>query len=133
MCTRILIADDHEQNRKMIRIVLQKSGYETVEAVNGEEALRLARETLPAAIILDIQMPLLDGIQVMKILKAAPETAAILIIALTSYAMHGDHERFLAEGFDGYLSKPIDIREFQQVLRELLSRDEGVKNTARPS
>lgn len=124
MSTRVLIADDHEQNRKMIRIVLQKSGYETVEAVNGEEALRLARETLPAVILMDIQMPLVDGIQAMKILKAAPETAAILIVALTSYAMQGDRERFLAAGFDGYLSKPIDIKGFQQVLRDLLgSRD----------
>jgi len=122
MSTRILIADDHEQNRKMIRIVLQKTGYETLEAVNGEEALRLARETLPTAILMDIQMPLLDGIQVMRILKSSPETATILIIALTSYAMRGDRERFLAEGFDGYLSKPIDIKEFQGALRNLLER-----------
>lgn len=120
MSTRVLIADDHEQNRKMIRIVLQKSGYETVEAVNGEEALRLARETLPAVILMDIQMPRVDGIQAMKILKAAPDTAAILIVALTSYAMRGDRDRFLAEGFDGYLSKPINIKEFQETLRNLL-------------
>jgi two-component system cell cycle response regulator DivK len=122
MSTRVLIADDHEQNRKMIRIVLQKSGYETLEAVNGEEALRLAREALPAVILMDIQMPLLDGIQAMKILKASPETAAILIVALTSYAMRGDRERFLAAGFDGYLSKPIDIKMFQASLRDLLER-----------
>lgn len=130
MSTKVLIADDHEQNRKMIRIVLQKSGYETVEAVNGKEALRLAREARPAVILMDIQMPLLDGIQVMKLLKSAPETAAILIVALTSYAMHGDRERFLAAGFDGYLSKPIDIKEFQEALRDLLSRDGGVNNEA---
>lgn len=123
MGTRVLIADDHEQNRKMIRIVLQKIGYETSEAVNGEEAVRIARETLPAAILMDIQMPRLDGMQAMKILKAAPETAAIPIVALTSYAMRGDRERFLAAGFDGYLSKPIDIKGFQKALQELL----GVK------
>lgn len=124
MSTRILIADDHEQNRKMIRIILQKTGYEAVEAANGEEALRLARETLPALILMDIQMPLVDGVQAMKILKAEPVTAAILIVALTSYAMRGDRERFLAAGFDGYLSKPIDIKEFQAMLRDLLgSRD----------
>lgn len=120
MATRVLIADDHEQNRKMIRIILQKTGYETVEAANGEEALRLARETLPALILMDIQMPLVDGVQAMKVLKAAPETAAIPIVALTSYAMRGDRERFIAEGFDGYLSKPIDIKVFQATLRDLL-------------
>lgn len=122
MGTRILIADDHEQNRKMIRIVLQKAGYETLEAPNGEEALRLARETLPAAILMDIQMPLLDGIQVMKILKSSPATSAIPIIALTSYAMQGDRERFLAAGFDGYYSKPLEIAQFVEALRELLRK-----------
>lgn len=122
MATKVLIADDHEQNRKMIRIILQKMGYEAVEAVNGEEALRLARGVRPALILMDIQMPLLDGVQAMKILKSEPGTAAILIVALTSYAMRGDRERFLGEGFDGYLSKPIDIKGFHAVLRNLLER-----------
>ncbi len=122
MGARILIGDDHEQNRRMIRIILQKKGYETIEAANGEETLRLARESLPAMILMDIQMPRLDGVQAMKILKASPETAAIPIVALTSYAMQGDRERFLAEGFDGYLSKPIDLMGFLSTLRDLLGR-----------
>ncbi len=119
MSTKILVVDDQEQNRRLIRIILQKSGYETVEAANGEEALRLAREILPTAILMDIQIPLLDGVRAMKILKSSPATAAIPILALTSYAMQGDRDRFLAEGFDGYISKPIDIAEFLATIREL--------------
>lgn len=118
----VLIADDHEENRKMIRIVLRKAGYRTVEAANGDEAGRLARELLPAAILMDIQMPRVDGIQAMRDLRSSPETAAIPIIALTSYAMQGDRERFLEMGFDEYLSKPIEIRDLPGTLQALLAR-----------
>lgn len=122
MGVTILIADDHEQNRRMIRLVLRKTGYATIEAADGEEALRLALEHRPAAILMDIQMPRMDGTEVLQRLKAAPETAAIPTIALTAFAMRGDRERFLAAGFDGYLAKPIDIRESLATLRVLLER-----------
>ncbi len=119
---KILIVDDDTKNRKLFRVTLQNSGYETIEAENGEYAVELAKENIPNLILMDIQMPKTDGISAFKVIRADEGTKNIPVIALTSYAMKGDREKFLAEGFDGYISKPIDVREFLKAVAEIIQR-----------
>jgi len=118
---KILIVDDDEKNLKLMRLLIQSAGYETIEAENGQEAVRLAKEHIPAMIFMDIRMPVMDGITATKILKAEPATAKIPIIATTAFAMKGDRERILQEaGFDDYLPKPIERKVFMDMLRRYL-------------
>ena len=112
----ILIIDDNPKNLKLLRDVLQFKGYVTLEAETGEAGVELAQERQPALILMDVQLPGIDGREATKLLKAEGSTRHIPIIALTSFAMKGDRESFLAEGFDGYLSKPIDIKEVPKVV-----------------
>ena len=116
----VLIVDDNETNRKLCRLLLQKNGFETIEAEDGATGIKMAKEHLPSLILLDIQMPVMDGLAALKALRAEPETASIPVIALTSYAMKEDKEKFLAEGFDGYISKPIDKAAFIAVVLKIL-------------
>lgn len=118
---KILIIEDDEKNRKLLRIVLQNAGYETIEAEDGEQGIKLAKENIPSLILMDIQMPVMDGVAAAKILKSEQSTAKIPVIALTSYAMREDKERFLKEGFDGYISKPIEVKEFLDIVKSILS------------
>lgn len=116
----ILIVDDNEHNRKLARDVLEFAGFSTVEATGGVEAVSLAIEQLPDLVLMDIRMPDLSGTEALKLLREDPRTAQIPIVALTSSTMHGDEDRFLAEGFDGYLAKPISVREFPEQVRSHL-------------
>ncbi|MEW6109303.1 MAG: response regulator [Nitrospirota bacterium] len=120
MGKKILIVDDNEKNIKLLRFLLRKSGYETLEAENGEEGVRLAKENLPDLILMDIQMPAMDGIEALKILGSEDMTSKIPVIALTSYAMKGDKERLIAEGFDGYVSKPINTKEIIEIVKKYI-------------
>lgn len=108
----ILIVEDNEKNRKLARDVLQVKGYRTIESETAEEGLKLAVENSPALILMDIQLPGIDGITAMKQLKADPDTANIPIIAITASAMTHNRTTLLAEGFDGYQTKPISLKEF---------------------
>jgi CheY-like chemotaxis protein len=108
----ILIVEDNEKNRKLCRDVLQVKGYKTIESETAEDGLRLAAEKKPALILMDIQLPGMDGITAMKQLKADPLTAAIPIIAITASAMTHNRTTMLAEGFDGYQTKPISLKDF---------------------
>jgi two-component system cell cycle response regulator DivK len=108
---RVLIVEDNEKNMKLVRDILQAMGYEPLEATTGEEALVVAAESAPALVLMDIQLPDLDGAEALRRLRSDERTAGIPVLALTAQAMEGDRERFLAAGFDGYLSKPIDIDE----------------------
>lgn len=118
---RVLIVDDDGKNLKLLRILIQNAGYETMEAENGEEAVKLAKEHLPALILMDNRMPVMDGQTATKILKAEPTTAKIPIIATTASAMKGDRERMLSEaGFDEYMPKPIDVKSLMAVVRKYL-------------
>ena len=111
MAKVILIVEDEEKNMKLLRDLLQVKGYDTLEASNGEDGVRQATSKQPDLILMDIQMPVKDGIQASREIKASAETNRIPVIALTAYAMKGDRERISKEGdFDGYMSKPIDIR-----------------------
>ena len=108
----ILIIEDNEKNRKLCRDVLQVKGYRTIESETAEEGLKLVEEKDPALILMDIQLPGMDGITAMKRLKADPHTAKIPIIAITASAMTNNRTAMLTEGFDGYQTKPISLKDF---------------------
>jgi CheY-like chemotaxis protein len=113
----ILIVEDNEKNLKLVRDFLQVKGYRTLEAGTAELGIELARRHTPQLILMDIQLPGMDGVAALGQLKADPSTAQIPIIALTAFAMPDDRQRFYAAGFDGYLVKPINIRELLEVVR----------------
>ena len=108
----ILIIEDNEKNRKLCRDVLQVKGYRTIESETAEEGLRLAGEQSPALVLMDIQLPGMDGVTAMKQLKADAKTQKIPIIAITASAMTNNRTAMLAEGFDGYQTKPITLKDF---------------------
>lgn len=116
----ILIVDDNGNNRKLARDVLEFAGFETVLATGGIEGVALAQAHLPALVLMDIRMPDLGGAEALKLLREDPRTKVIPVVALTSSTMHGDGERFLKEGFDGYLAKPISVKEFPDQVRGFL-------------
>lgn len=118
----ILIVEDNPKNLKLIRDLLQFKGYQTIEAETAEAGIDLARERRPALILMDIQLPGMDGREAMKTLKADTATREIPVIALTASAMKGDREGLLADGFDGYIAKPIDIKEVPKVVETFMSR-----------
>lgn len=121
----ILIVDDDAKNRKLLTDVLQAGGHATLTAANGAHAIELARSAKPNLILMDVQMPLIDGLAAVKALKADRATRRIPVIAITALAMHGDRERMLAAGFDGYLKKPISIKELRaEVNRRLAEQTE---------
>ena len=122
---RILVVEDNEKNMKLFRDVLVATGYRTLEATTGSEAVDLAAEHTPDLVLMDIQLPDLDGVQALQRLREDHRTAGIPVLALTAQAMHGDRERFLAAGFDGYLSKPVDIRELIGTVRDHCDRRAG--------
>jgi CheY-like chemotaxis protein len=118
----VLIVEDDLKSLKLFRDLLQASGYTILEATNGKKAIELAREKKPDLILMDIQMPVMDGFEATKILKADAETRNIPIIVLTSYAMKEDDEKIREAGCDAYISKPIDTKEFLKKVAEYLSR-----------
>src|SRR5580765_3499948 len=118
----ILIVEDNEKNRRLERDVLQFHGYRTMEAETGEEGVRLARESLPDLVLMDIQLPGISGIEALRRLRAHSETQGIAVMAVTASAMSQDRQTILAAGFDGYLSKPISLKEFVAAVRALLDR-----------
>jgi two-component system cell cycle response regulator DivK len=122
----ILIIEDNEKNRKLVRDVLQFKGYRTMETETAEEGLRLAVEKSPALILMDIQLPGIDGITALKQLRADPRTKQIPVIAVTASAMMHNRQTMSAEGFDGYQTKPISLKDFLEEVRRVLdSRDAG--------
>ena len=121
MTAKILIVDDNEKNRRLIRDILTYHGFAVIEAENGADGISLARQERPELILMDMQMPVMDGFAATSILKNDPETRQIKIVAVTSFAMLGDRERILALGADAYISKPIDTRELPETVRRLLA------------
>lgn len=114
---KILIVEDNEKNRVLLREVLLYYGYEVLEAENGAECLRLAKEHVPGLVLLDIQMPVMDGFTTLKLLRETPATKDIRVIALTSFAMAGDKDKIMAAGFDDYISKPINTRKLPEIVK----------------
>jgi two-component system, cell cycle response regulator DivK len=116
----ILIIEDNEKNRKLVRDVLQVKGHKTIESETAEEGLKLAIEKSPDLILMDIQLPGMDGIAALKQLKAEAKTKNIPVIAVTASAMTYNRQTMLAEGFDGYQAKPINLKEFLGEIERLL-------------
>ena len=117
----ILVVEDNDNNRMLVRDVLQASGYRVVEASSAEDGLRLAAEQRPALILMDIQLPGMNGMAALQRLRADPATRAIPVIAVTASAMTQDRRQILAAGFDGYQAKPISVKGFLQAVRETLA------------
>ena len=115
---QVLVVEDNEKNMKLFRDVLQAKGYRTLEATTGEEAVALATEHGPDLVLMDIQLPDIDGVDALARLRANVRSASIPVVALTSQAMSGDRERFLAAGFDDYVSKPVNIVNFVATVEE---------------
>ena len=118
----ILIVEDNDKNRKLVRDVLAHEGYRLLETDNGEEAVRLAQAERPALVLMDIQLPGIDGMEALRRLRADAETRAIPVVAVTASAMTQDRATIIAAGFDGYQSKPISVRPFLAAVREALDR-----------
>jgi two-component system cell cycle response regulator DivK len=119
----VLIVDDNEKNVRLARDVLQFAGFRTLEASSAEQGISLAVEHLPDVILMDIRLPDMDGTDALRALRKIETTAAIPVVALTALAMKGDRERFLADGFAGYLEKPIGVREFPEQVRGFCRRE----------
>jgi len=114
----ILVVEDQEDNRRILRDLLTNSGYKLFEAEDGEQALAVAERQRPDLILMDVQIPLLDGYEVTRRLKADPELRGIPVIAVTSYALSGDESKARAAGCNGYVSKPYSPRELLAMIRE---------------
>ena len=118
----VLIVEDNEKNLKLVRDVLQFKGYRTLEATTATDGLALATEHQPTLVLMDIQLPDLDGVTALQRLRANPATAALIVVALTAFAMREERDRFLGAGFDGYLVKPINVKEFPGQVQEYCAR-----------
>jgi len=121
----ILIVEDNEKNRKLERDVLQFHGYQIAEAETAEEGIRLAQTSPPALILMDIQLPGINGIEALGQLRADPRTRGIPVIAVTASAMTHDRQKIMAAGFDAYQSKPINVKDFVAAVREMLNQRLG--------
>ena len=119
---KILVVDDSITNRKVCRALLERECCEIDEAANGAEALAAVSAAAPDLILMDVQMPVMDGVEALRHLLADPATCGIPVVALTAYAMKGDRERLLQAGFTEYLSKPLDIDRFLEVVRRFAAR-----------
>lgn len=125
---RILVVEDNDRNMKLVRDVLQFAGFEVVEARTGEQGVELARECRPDLVLMDLQLPGIDGEEALRQLRQDAETADVPVIAVTAYAMKEDRERTRRAGFDGYVTKPLSVRSLPQQVRGYLTkerRDDG--------
>jgi two-component system, cell cycle response regulator DivK len=121
----ILVVEDKETNRKLVRDVLRFRGYEVLEATTAEEGLEMARSRKPDLILMDIQLPVMDGVTALRHLRADPATRDIPVVALTASAMPDEREKIVAAGFDGYETKPIGVKRLEEVVRDGLAVRRG--------
>ncbi len=116
----VLIIEDNDKNMKLARDVLQAKGFQTLEAVTGEDGVRLAKEHVPDLVLMDIQLPGINGIEAHAQLRADPATASIPVIAVTASVMEGDRRKITEAGFDAYVGKPISLKEFLEAVKRAL-------------
>jgi two-component system cell cycle response regulator DivK len=121
----ILIVEDNEKNMKLARDVLQSRGYVTLEAVTGEDGVRMAIEKKPDLVLMDIQLPGINGIEALRQVRADPDCARIPIVAFTASVMSSDRSQITAAGFDGFLGKPINLKEFLETVKKVLETGRG--------
>lgn len=131
MPPKILVVEDNDRNRRLIRIVLKAKGYEVIEATSAEEAIVQLNNEIIALILMDVQLPKMDGLELTQKIKENPDTKDIPIIALTAYAMKGDREKFLTAGCDGYIGKPIDTQELPKIVARFLNGKRKTENGKR--
>ena len=122
MSLKILVVEDNDRNRRLLRILLKSKGYEIIEAATGEEAINYLKNQKPDLILMDVQLPKMDGLELTQKIKSDKETADIPIIAVTAYAMKGDRERILKAGCDGYISKPIDTHKVPLLIADTFEK-----------
>ncbi len=122
MSDLILLVEDNDKNMKLARDLLRYHGFETIEATNAEDGIALARERRPKLVLMDIQLPGMDGVSALEHLRNDASTATIPIVAMTASVMKEDRERFDQAGFDGFITKPIDVRAFPQQVRDAVAR-----------
>ena len=122
----ILIVEDDPKSLKLFRDLLGVSGFATLAATDGKQGVELARLHKPALILMDVQMPVMDGLQATTILKADPQTCGIPILCLTAHAMRDNEERILSAGSDGYMAKPIDTKTFLHTIRSFLQEGDAI-------
>jgi CheY-like chemotaxis protein len=120
MKNRILIVEDDEDNSELVRFLLERAGYAVLAGRDGKKGLELARQELPDLILMDLSLPGIDGWAAGKELKADPKTAGIPLLALTAHTLPGDRKRTTESGFDGYISKPIDVESFARSIAKTL-------------
>jgi two-component system cell cycle response regulator DivK len=120
MSTRILLVEDNPKNLKLVRDVLEYSGYDVVEATCGEDGVRLARETSPDLILMDLQLPGIDGVEALRQIKANGHNPGVPVVAVTAFAMPADRERAFSSGFSGYVKKPISVRVLLQEVADFI-------------
>jgi len=118
MALKILVVEDNEKNLILIKDVLKYYGYEVIEAENGKIGVELAKQRLPDLILMDIQMPVMDGFSAIAMLKDDPATKSIKVLALTSFAMKGDKGKIMQAGFDDYIAKPINTRTLPEIVKK---------------
>ena len=119
--TRVLVVEDNERNLKLVRDVLQYAGYEIIEASTGEEGVELAQSLSPDVILMDLQLPDIDGMEALRRIRKSPATADVPVIAVTAFAMRNDRARAFDAGFDGYLEKPLSVRELPAQVQQFLT------------
>jgi two-component system, cell cycle response regulator DivK len=120
--SQILVVEDNEKNMRLFRDVLLATGHRTLEATTGGQAVELAIAHVPDLVLMDIQLPDIDGVEALARLRADERTTSVPVVALTAQAMEGDRERFLAAGFDGYLSKPVNVADLIATVRRYSER-----------
>jgi two-component system cell cycle response regulator DivK len=113
----VLIVEDNEINLRLARDVLEYHGFRTLEAMTAAEGVALASEHRPDLVLMDIQLPDMDGVAALQLLRAAPETRSIPVVALTAFALQSEQDRLAAAGFDGYVAKPIEVKTFPEQVR----------------
>jgi two-component system cell cycle response regulator DivK len=121
----VLVVEDNERNLKLVRDVLSYAGFDVVEARTGEEGVAVAVRRQPDLVLMDLQLPGIDGMEALRLLRATPETATLPVVALTAFAMKDDRARVLGAGFDGYLEKPISVGALPDQVRGFM-RTQGV-------
>ena len=123
---RILVVEDNELNLKLVRDVLSHAGFDVVEARTGEQGVELASTCTPALILMDLQLPDIDGAEALRRIRRSEQTRTVPVVAVTAFAMRADRERAFADGFDGYMEKPISARELPRQVAEYLTKEDGL-------
>jgi CheY-like chemotaxis protein len=116
----VVLVEDNPKNMKLIRDVLSHDGYEVLEAINAEDGIALAQERIPSLVLMDVQLPGMDGFEAVKVLRHDSRTARLPVVAVTAFAMKDDRKRAFDAGFDGYLEKPVSIQALREEVRKFI-------------